>query len=68
MHFSVILIISAVLLEDSPVEREVNKPFVLAVKWHLLQSKAADYRSEEKFLNKFIPVLWAIKNILGKLL
>ena len=67
LHFAVVLNISTVLLEDSWSVNWTNPSF-LPVKWHLLQSKAADYRSEGKFLNKFIQVLWAIKNILGKLL
>ena len=66
LHFSVMLFISAVLLEGSWGVNWTNPSF-LPVKWHPLQSKAADYRSEGKFLNKFIPILWAIKNILGEL-
>ena len=67
LHFSVMLFISAVFLEGSWGVNWTNPSF-LPVKWHPLQSKAADYRSEGKFLNKFIQVLWAINNVLGKLL
>ena len=45
LHFSVMLFISAVFLEGSWGVNWTNPSF-LPVKWHPLQSKAADYRSE----------------------